>query len=95
MTNQNVQTNRHGPQNKGCNQASPTMPIGLDGGNVGRSVCPAILKVYLWLVIGKEHQKQFWKRRVHTRNGDIVTVKLAYDIHTLMSVIEGGDYIQI
>ena len=21
MTNQNVQTNRHGPQNKGCNQA--------------------------------------------------------------------------
>ena len=22
MTNQNVQTNRHGPQNKGCNQAS-------------------------------------------------------------------------
>ena len=22
MTNRNVQTNRHGPQNKGCNQAS-------------------------------------------------------------------------
>lgn len=32
------------------------------------------------------------KRRVHTRSGDTVAVKLAYDIHTLMSVIEGGDY---
>lgn len=32
------------------------------------------------------------KRRVHTRNGDTVPVKLAYDVHSLMSVIEGGDY---
>lgn len=29
------------------------------------------------------------KRRVHTRNGDTVPVKLAYDVHSLMSVIEG------
>ena len=52
MTNQNVQTNRHGPPRiKGVircpriirllgKQASPTMPIGLNEGNMGRSVCP-------------------------------------------------------
>ena len=52
MTNQNVQTNRRpGPQNKGCNQAfadskqaSPTMPIGLNEGNIVRSVCPGFGK---------------------------------------------------
>lgn len=32
------------------------------------------------------------KRRVHTCKGDAVAVKLAYDIHTLMAVHEGGDY---
>ncbi|MCG8048789.1 MAG: hypothetical protein N0E48_24800 [Candidatus Thiodiazotropha endolucinida] len=32
------------------------------------------------------------KRRVATRSGDPVSVKLAYDIHTLMSVFEGADY---
>ena len=32
------------------------------------------------------------KRRVNTRNGDTVAVKLAYDIHTLMSIMEGGEY---
>ena len=49
MTNQNVQTNRHGPQNKGCNQASADSkhylvsklrPPGLNEGSIGRSVCP-------------------------------------------------------
>lgn len=35
------------------------------------------------------------KRRVHTRNGDTVAVKLAYDVHSLMSVMEGGDYSDI
>ena len=51
MTNQNVQTNRHGSQNRGCNQvsadgeqASPTMSIGLNEGNVGRSVYPGFGK---------------------------------------------------
>lgn len=32
------------------------------------------------------------RRRVYTRNGDTVAVKYAYDIHTLMSVLEGADY---
>ena len=32
------------------------------------------------------------KRRVNTRNGDTVAVKLTYDTHTLMSIMEGGDY---
>ena len=32
------------------------------------------------------------KRRVCIRNGDSVAIKLAYDIHTLMSVIEGAEY---
>ena len=32
------------------------------------------------------------KRRVHTRNGDSVATKLACDIHTLMAVLEGGDF---
>ena len=31
------------------------------------------------------------KRRVCTRNGDSVAIKPAYDIHTLMSVIEGAE----
>ena len=55
MTNQNVQTNRHGPRIKGVirrprivsitwKQASPTMPIGLNEGNVGKSVCPGFWK---------------------------------------------------
>ena len=26
------------------------------------------------------------------RNGDTVAVKIAYDIHTLMSIMEGGEY---
>ena len=51
MTNKNVQTNRHGPQNKECNQASadskhysPIIPIGQNEGNVDRSVCPGFWK---------------------------------------------------
>ena len=32
------------------------------------------------------------KRRVQTRNGDTVATKLGYDIHTLMAVLEGGNY---
>ena len=32
------------------------------------------------------------KRQVCTRNGDSVAIKLAYDLHTLMSVIEGAEY---
>ena len=32
------------------------------------------------------------KRRVHTRNGDTVAVKLAQDIYILMSVLEGNDF---
>lgn len=32
------------------------------------------------------------RRRVYTRNGDTEAVKYAYDIHTLMSVLEGADY---
>ena len=32
------------------------------------------------------------KRRVCTRNSDSVAVKLAQDIHTLMSVLEGAEY---
>ena len=32
------------------------------------------------------------KRRMCTRNCDSVAIKLAYDIHTLMSVIEGAEY---
>ena len=35
------------------------------------------------------------KRRVHTRNGDTVSVKLAYDIYSLMTVFEGGEYSEI
>ena len=35
------------------------------------------------------------KRRVHTRNGDTVSVKLAYDIYSLMAVFEGGEYSEI
>ena len=42
MTNQNVHIDRHGPQNKGCNQASADSnklrPPCLNDGNVGRSV---------------------------------------------------------
>ena len=32
------------------------------------------------------------KRRVHTRNGDSVTTKLAQDIYILVSVLEGGEF---
>ena len=32
------------------------------------------------------------KRRVYTRSGDSVPIKLAHDIHTLMSVTEGAEY---
>ena len=32
------------------------------------------------------------KRRVFTRSGDSVATKLAHDVHTLMSVIEGAEY---
>lgn len=35
------------------------------------------------------------KRRVATRNGDSVAVKYAYDIHTLVSILEGGEYSDI
>ena len=35
------------------------------------------------------------KRRVATRNGDTVAGKYAYDIHTLISVLEGGEYSDI
>lgn len=35
------------------------------------------------------------KRRLHTRTGDSVTIKLAYDVHALISVIEGADYSSI
>ena len=35
------------------------------------------------------------KRRLHTRNGDSVAVKLAHDVHALASVIEGADYSEI
>ena len=34
-------------------------------------------------------------RRVATRNGDTVAVKYAYDIHTLISVLVGGEYSDI
>ncbi|MEW8546462.1 MAG: hypothetical protein AB2693_23335 [Candidatus Thiodiazotropha sp.] len=32
------------------------------------------------------------KRRLYTRSGDSIPVKLSHDIHTLMSVIEGAEY---
>lgn len=32
------------------------------------------------------------KRRLHTRTGEGVPSKLAQDIHTLLSVLDGGDY---
>ena len=32
------------------------------------------------------------KRRVHTRNGDSVSTKLAQDIYILVSVLEGGEF---
>lgn len=32
------------------------------------------------------------KRRLHTRTGESVPTKLAQDIHTLLSVLDGGDY---
>ena len=35
------------------------------------------------------------ERHVHTRNGDPVAVKLAYDIYSLMAVLEGGEYSEI
>ena len=35
------------------------------------------------------------KRRIATRNGDTVAVKYAHDIHTLISVSEGGEYSDI
>ena len=35
------------------------------------------------------------KRRVRTRNGDTVAVKLAYDIYALMAVFEGAEYSEI
>ena len=35
------------------------------------------------------------KRRIHSRNGDSVAVKLAYDVHALASVISGADYSEI
>ena len=35
------------------------------------------------------------KRRVHTRNGDSVATKLACDIHTLMAVLEGGEFCEL
>ena len=35
------------------------------------------------------------KRRVKTRNGDTVVSKLAHDIYTLMSVLEGGEFTEL
>lgn len=35
------------------------------------------------------------KRRLHTRAGESVPTKLAQDIHTLLSVLDGGDYSDI
>ena len=35
------------------------------------------------------------KRRVHARTGESVTTKLAYDIHTLLSVVDGADHSDI
>ena len=35
------------------------------------------------------------KRRLHTRTGESVPTKLAYDIHTLLSVVDGADYSDI
>ena len=35
------------------------------------------------------------KRRVKTRNGDTVVSKLAHDIYTLMSVLEGGEFSEL
>ena len=35
------------------------------------------------------------KRRLHTRTGETVSVKLAYDIHALVSVTEGAKYTDI
>ena len=32
---------------------------------------------------------------MHTRKGDTVAVKLAYDIYSLMAVLEGGEYSEI
>ena len=72
MTNQNVQTNRHGPQNKGCNQASADSKHYLV--SKLRPPCPwawtkeisveayvrdlgSLLMARHW----QKHQKQFWK----------------------------------
>ena len=35
------------------------------------------------------------KRRVHTRTGESVALKLAKDIHALLSVAEGAEYSEI
>lgn len=32
------------------------------------------------------------KHRINSRMGDPASVKLAYDVHTLLSVVEGDDY---
>ena len=49
ITNQTVQTNRHGPQNIGCNIASADIKhysptLAMNEGNVGRRVCPGFWK---------------------------------------------------
>ena len=71
MTNQNVQTNKHGPQTKGYNQASadnkhylvsqlrPTMPIGLKEGNIGRSVYPGFGKSIYGASLAKHIRNNF------------------------------------
>jgi hypothetical protein len=35
------------------------------------------------------------KRRVSTRTGDPVAIKLAQDIHTIIDVVQGGDPISL
>ena len=64
MTNQNVQTNRHGPQDKGCNKASTdrkhylVKKLRQHAHRPERRKCrqkhmSGIWEVYLWRVIGK------------------------------------------
>ena len=72
MTNQNVQTNRHGPQNKGCNQASadskhylvsklrPPCPWAWTK-EISVEACVRDLGSLLMARHWQKHQKQFWK----------------------------------
>lgn len=50
----------------------------------------------LFVLIGKQDGNPYpgaaLKRRMQTRNGDTLAEKLAFDIHTLISILEGGDF---